>query len=134
MSILKRTGFITVILLIAAAICGALVYLAWDEAFLPGLNHRGLQVQINFEAGQIIFGLLGGGALVWAANTYWRRGPSGGDSGGDPLAPSPTAPPSDRLTIEEQEAFLALEPHEMLLRIYERQKQLEALIRRARPE
>lgn len=125
----KRTAFFAAVFLVAAAICGILFYLAWDAAFLPGLNHRGLQVQINFEAGQIIFGLLGGGALVWAANTYWRQSPLASGFGGGGGAPSPTSPSSGGLSVEEKEAFVRLEPHEMLLRIYERQKQLEALVR-----
>ncbi len=128
---MKRLTVLLVVTVAAAAICAALLYLAWDAEAMPGLTHRGLQLQINLEAGQILFGLLGGGALLWAADTYWRRdtgsrGPEGGQGG------SPSAPHGGPLTDEEQREFLELEPAQMLLRIYERQKRLEALIRARR--
>jgi len=60
--------------MVAALFFVIVYFLATDANYLPALARAG-NLNFDFDAGELIFGVLGGGAALWAARTFatWTR-------------------------------------------------------------
>lgn len=124
-----KMGNLTTLLAVGLTIAVTLFFamffllLGTDPGLFAGMG-RSLTMQLTVELGQLIFGLMGGSALLLAAGTYWSN--SGGTGraspGGGAPSPSPASPSEPPLSEAE---FMELSPHKMLWEIYRRQVALE---------
>jgi hypothetical protein len=98
-SVSASTIYMVLGLVVIGLFFGLIYLLANDEEFMPGLARTG-NLNFDFNAGELIFGVLGGGAAVWAAKTFarWSRR--------DGSPPQSTAPQPRRPTAggDEPEA------------------------------
>lgn len=102
--------------LVTAAILWFGVNLAFDPTFLPHLQ-TSAQIGIELSIGELILGVLGGAAALWAAATYAgsrrnRRAGAAGDA-------------ASEATTAELDAFRSDDPDAMLVEIYRRVRSIE---------